>query len=224
MDVTPEILQNHIIYGSSDYTAAHRHASGRSLNYVSGGSITKPENEKVTVAPYTLKYKDSVGLFGAENYFVKVTLKVTGDVVFACYEEEGWECAIITATDEVDPYWELAQINSAHNEPIEPDGYYQAALKYNSLPFLNGELGYFSVDLRNLKTGNKYVDSWLDVRLYTEAREEHPYDLMYVRPYDVFYIGFHARNTRRLPYDVECEIGKEFKPLSKIDSRYVMKR
>ena len=68
---------------------------------------------------------------------------------------------------------------------------------------------YISVDLNNLKTGNKYIDSWLDVRLYTSDREEHPYDKMYVRLKDYFYIGFHARNTRRLDYNVEALIGDE---------------
>ena len=27
---------------------------------------------------------------------------------------------------------------------------------------------------------NIYIDDWLDVQLYTEDREEHPYDKMYV--------------------------------------------
>ena len=41
MDVTNEIRKNHIIYGGSDYTASHRHASGRSLNYAAGPTIHK---------------------------------------------------------------------------------------------------------------------------------------------------------------------------------------
>jgi len=66
------------------------------------------------------------------------------------------------------------------------------------------------IDLNNLKTGNKYIDSWLDVRLYNKAREEHPYDIMYVAPNSYFYVGFHARNTKRLPYNVKCVIGTKF--------------
>ena len=69
---------------------------------------------------------------------------------------------------------------------------------------------YVSVDLENLKTGNKYIDNWFDVRLYSKSREEHPYDKMYVRLNDYFYIGFHARNTKRLPYNVKCVIGREY--------------
>ena len=66
------------------------------------------------------------------------------------------------------------------------------------------------INLKNLKTGNIYLDSWLDVRLYTQDREEHPYDVMYCGRRDSFYIGFHARNTKRLPYNVECIIGEEY--------------
>jgi hypothetical protein len=214
-----------MIYGGSDYTAPHRHASGRSLNYVSGGSITKPELEKISVTPYSLNYKDSVGLFGAENHFVKIDLRVTGDVVFQCYEGDGWQCAEISNQISEEIYWEMGEVDAFHNVPIDPDGYYQAALSANRLPNLDGKRGYFSVELINNKTGNKYNDDWLDVRLYTRGREEHPYDKMYVRQYDQFYIGFHARNTRRLPYDVECIIGVEWKSYDDIaEKQYIMKR
>ena len=62
------------------------------------------------------------------------------------------------------------------------------------------------IDLHNLKTGNKYIDAWFDVRLYKPNREEHPYDVMYVDPKGFFYIGFHARNTKRLPYNVNMTV------------------
>ena len=64
-------------------------------------------------------------------------------------------------------------------------------------------------ELENLKTGNKYIDTWFDVRLYKSNREEHPYDKMFVRDKDHFYIGFHARNTKRLPYNVKCTVGQQ---------------
>ena len=85
---------------------------------------------------------------------------------------------------------------------------------------------YVSVDVLNLKTNNIYVDDWLDVRLYTRDKEEHPYDKMYVRSNDVFYIGFHARNTKRLPYNVECLVGNEYKSnkeLTDEQRRYIAK-
>ena len=67
---------------------------------------------------------------------------------------------------------------------------------------------YFKVELINLTTGNIYVDSWLDTRLYNRYQEEHPYDVMYIKYNEPFYIGFHARNTRRLPYNINCVIGQ----------------
>mgnify|MGYP005712883483 CR=1 FL=1 len=47
------------------------------------------------------------------------------------------------------------------------------------------------------------------MRLYNSGREEHAYDKMYVKFDDHFYIGFHARNTRRLPYNVEVTVGQD---------------
>ena len=67
-----------------------------------------------------------------------------------------------------------------------------------------------SIDLTNLKTGNKFIDTWFDVRLYNRQRIEHPYDRMYVKLDDVAYVGFHARNTKRLPYNVKVRVGDVF--------------
>ena len=75
-DVTPQILKINNIYGSSDYTNPAYGSSNRSLNYCEGGSITKPELDKVSIIPFALQYKDTVGLFGKENHFVKVTLNI----------------------------------------------------------------------------------------------------------------------------------------------------
>ncbi len=91
MDVTQEILNNHLLYGGSDNTAPGGLAVSKSLNYAKGASIQKPVLENVSVLPRRLKYADTVGLFGAENVFVKVNLNIkdTGNL---CFEEPGWEC------------------------------------------------------------------------------------------------------------------------------------
>ena len=86
-DVTPQILKTHTIYGGSDYTSPHRHASGKSLNYAKGASMQTAEPEPVTIIPRSLNYKDDVGLFGAENHFVQVQLNITGDILVQCFEE-----------------------------------------------------------------------------------------------------------------------------------------
>ena len=94
-DVTDQILKTHKIYGSSDFTAQFATSSSRALNYANGASIQKPEVERVTTIPRIINYQDAVGLFGAENHFIRVDLKVQNPVS-ACYEEPNWECARIS--------------------------------------------------------------------------------------------------------------------------------
>ena len=219
MDVTQEILNNHLLYGASDNTAPGGLAASKSLNYAKGASIQKPVLERVTVVPRRLKYADTVGLFGAENVFVKVDLNIldTGNL---CFEEPGWECLKIT--------FQLSEVVNTYSSAVmDPEkdlntvNTYEPAQIVNTLSRLNNP--YIGVSLANLKTGNKYIDAWFDVRLYTKAREEHPYDEMYLPPNDYFYIGFHARNTRRLPYNVECFIGTGYKPKNEVDPRLIAK-
>ena len=207
-DVTQRILDRHIIYGASDNTNPAYSASNRSLNYAEGGSINKPENERVTIIPFNLNYNDSVGLFGKENHFIRVNINIDRSVAYSCFEQDGWFCAQID-------YSLFSTVNTYQSGLIDPDKDEFPVNEYDPARILGDSLigkpdSYVSVDLNNLKTGNKYIDAWFDVRLYNKAREEHPYDKMYVRMNDFFYIGFHARNTRRLPYNVDCVIGKEY--------------
>ena len=206
MSVTAEIIRDHQIYGASDSTAPGGIVSSRALNYAAGPSITRPDEIAIALIPYTLKYQGAVGLFGVENYFVKVKVNINREYVDACFEEPYWECAHISDYTDTDSYYTSAIINDA----LDPDtvNTYDPAQLNERL--LQRNKAYVSIDLKNLKTGNIYVDSWLDIRLYTANREEHPYDEMFIRENDVFYIGFHARNTRRLAYNVNCVIGTRY--------------
>ena len=272
MDVTAEILQNYITYGASDNTAPAGLSSSRSLNYASGPSIKRPDAIKIATIPYSLKYQDSVGLFGAENYFVKVTVNIDVTYVAACFEELFWKCAVIRDINDTSTYYQQAKIDIESEVPTEkeevvdqgyyypevtsgpPDyisdtyypyavgsgddldgntfGYSYDELDYNFANIIPNKLSiksdpYFSVDLKNIKTGNIYIDNWLDTRLYTASQEEHPYDKMYVRANDCFYLGVHARNTRRLPYNIECIIGDEYQEFAELtdeDRRYIARR
>ena len=222
MDVTKEIRRNHVLYGASDNTAYHRTAAGRSLNYAAGPSITRPDKINVTSIPRVLKFDSSVGLFGAENYFVKVNLDIQDSISGACFEERFWECARISKTQSSDDelYYKKAIIDDSYYPTINT--YEQAEITKNYLPYIGTKM-YIDVNLNNLKTGNIYVDDWLDVRLYTSDRQEHPYEKMYVPIKGSFYIGIHARNTRRLPFNIECLIGTEYRSFESIeDKRYVM--
>lgn len=210
MDVTPEILRNHEIYGASDYTGAHTLSASRSLNYANGPSITRPAVENLSIIPFTFKYQDAVGLFGAENHFVRVNVKIDRDYTRTCFEEQYWECAEIDYLHvELDPYYEAAHIDTKKDLTTEND-YEPAHIRVNPPLPLTPD-AYISVELKNLKVNNIYIDDWLDVRLYTKDREEHPDNHMYVRMNDFFYVGFHARNTRRLPYNVELTVGEELR-------------
>ena len=225
MDVTQEIRNNHIVYGASDYNNPNRYAAGKALNYAKGPSISRPDNVDVSVLPYTLHYEDQVGLFGAENYFVKVNVALDTSIALACYSEPGWLCAAADLVDRnpEDVGYEPFKVDRDYDISIDDDGYVMADLVSDNLPTLS-ELGVLSVDLNNLKTGNQYNDVWLDVRLYDANRKEWPYDKAYVGARSCFYIGFHARNTRRLTYNVECVLGLEYLPVTSVpDPRYLMR-
>jgi len=207
-DVTQRILDRHIIYGGSDNTNPKYASDNKSLNYRGGGSITKPEQDRVSIIPFTLNYNDTVGLFGAENHFVKVTVKIDRDNAFRCFEEVDWECSVITDAD-------LTTVNSYAPAIVDTAADLSVVNTYEPAQLIENNLGnlfdaFVSVDLSNLKTNNKFIDNFVDVRLYNKNRKAHPYDKMYVRPTDYFYIGFHALNTRRLPYNVQCIVGQEY--------------
>jgi len=227
MDVTPQILQSHIIYGGSDSTKQNYISSSRCLNYGKGASIQNPEKEKISTAPLAIEYKDAVGLFGAENHFVKLVVSLqeplNGDYNINSYDPAFISEETIVATDEYtfDPADPLAEVPGqavVHYElDNDDDGscgsgvvcwndYEPVKFSLETIPGFSSK--YFKIELKNLKTGNMYIDSWLDVRLYNKQYDEHPYDVMYVKYNEPFYIGFHARNTKRLPYNVVCEVGQ----------------
>ena len=209
MDVTAEILRNNDIYGASDYTGAHTLSASRSLNYAKGTSITKPAVENLRVIPYTFNYQDAVGLFGAENCFIRVNVDIDRDYSKDCYEEPWYDCAELTEDREFPGYYNTGTIDY-DADPIIVNEYEPADIQIQSkVPLLYDQ--YISVDLKNLKVNNRYIDDWLDVRLYTKDREEVAEDKMYIRLKDYFYLGVHARNTKRLPYNIELTIGEELR-------------
>jgi len=219
-DVTPQIAKSHIVYGASDSTNPAYSSANRSLNYAEGGSIQRPERERVTIIPFPLDYQDTVGLFGKENHFIRVDVNVNRDISNSCFEEIGWECATMSLEDTaINNTYETAIVDR-NADLIVINSYEPAEIRVNAVP--NFSDPWITVDLENLKTGNKFIDAWLDVRLYKSNREEHPYNKMYIRENDFFYIGFHARNTKRLPYNVKCTVGQQLIfGLPPEDQRYI---
>ena len=183
----------------------------KTLDFAKGSnSLTNASSTRITAIPQVINYKDTVGLFGAENVFIKIDL----DVLNAVSVYTGGGTVVNTYypfiadfdNPDTDLFWEpaimdfnLDRFTINDYEPARID----AKLDTIAQPLI-------SVNVQNLKTGNKYIDSWFDVRIYTKDRQEYAYDFMYIPPDSFFYVGFHARNTKRLPYNVSMAVGAQF--------------
>ena len=218
MDVTNEILNSHLIYGGSDNTDPKTLVASKSLNYANGASIHRPIVERISKIPYTFNFKDSIGLFGVENTFVRIDLDIkdtgTDNIVINGYEDP----KVTRDGDAEVNYYESGNIY-LNQDNTTVNTYEPTMIEFGGLPdFFQPKISVF---LDNLRTGNQYIDSWLDVRLYTKNKKEHASDTLFLDLEDSFYIGFHARNTRRLPYNVNCSIGEEYSKKDAINPEYL---
>ena len=211
MNVTDQVIRSHQLYGGSDSTNPAYYSSNRSLNYAkTSNSLLGAQVEKVTAIPLAVNYKDSVGLFGAENVFIKVQLDISNTI--SVLSDDGivvntyFPANLDLELEDGDLYYEGSVMD--YKKDQFTINTYEPAVINNNLELIAQPL--VSIDLNNLKTGNKYIDAWFDVRLYTKDRMEFPYDKMYVSPKSFFYLGFHARNTKRLPYNVRMTVGSSF--------------
>ncbi len=210
MNISEEILAHYLKYGGSDRTSLSGLSASKSLNYAAGNSINNPTVERISTAGAVTTYSDSVGLMGPENLFVRYDLNII-DSGNNYEEEPGWIVLFFSAAAEstVNTYVG-GEIDQSSSTVIENT--YNPAVWSAAIPSYIDTV--IKVSLENVKTNNIYVDDWFDTRLYTKEREEHPYDTMYVGLQDSFYIGFHARTTRRLPYNVKCSVTNEIKSKS----------
>ena len=210
MDVTQSIERAILNMGGSGTTNPAYAASSKSLNYAKDkNTIQNAATERVTAIPYVLNYKDTVGLFGAENIFVKVQLNIqsaTSAFTNVNVPENTYYPVWTFYEEGVENFYATGVFDFTLDRVTVND--YEPAKISNDLSAFNKP--YVRVDLTNLKTGNKFIDNWFDVRIYTKDREEYAYDTIYLSTNDYFYLGFHARNTRRLPYNVQLEIGNEY--------------
>ena len=246
IDVTEQIRQYHDLYGGSDNTAAPGLAASKSLNYAPAPTMQRAQVTKTTVFPFTYTLIGQVGLFGAENYYLRVDLDLLTPLNPE-FEEDGWQPANIDYfldTIEVNTYEPAVldfdkdppppQNTQANNDNNVCEGYvkpedegkfppivtyncYMAALITNPVP--NFWDPVVSVELEDVGTGNIYIDNWLEPMLYTRERKMWGYDKMYIRPKDHFYVGVHARNTRHLPYNIKLKIAYEYKQSAEVAER-----
>ena len=219
LNVTEQIVRYNELYGASDNTQRNGLSASKSLNYANAPTLQKAQPYEIRAIPFTLNFQNSVGLFGAENMYVRIDIDVEqlqdvcgikiGDYFEAC----------ITFTDE-------GTVNGYEQAKIDPlldpisggavNNYFPAQITNDLESIQDGKV---RVDVNNLKTGNIYIDNWLDVMLYTKTGEMWAFDTIYLNPKDTFYIGFHARNTRRLPFNVDAVIGQEFVSESEIEDK-----
>ena len=213
LDVTEQIQRFHELYGGSDNTDQKGLASSKSLNYAKGPTMQRATRVKVGSIIYTLKFVGQIGLFGAENNYARVQLDVTQAVRDTNVDIDSYEPAIITYVN-IPTENTYVQAEIQFDEDLETINTYEPARITNIIPAMNNPK--VSVRVDNLKTGNIYIDSWLEVQLYTKHGEMWPYDIIYLSPKDYFFIGFHARNTRRLDYNVDCIIGEQYVPAAEV--------
>ena len=237
-DVTDQIIRYNELYGGSDNTAPSDLAASRSLNYAKSPTMQQAQRLKLTAFPFTFDFTGAVGLFGAENVYIRVDLDLDIIIGETDFEYDDYTSAKITYGF-VPPYdlYRQAEITVDADPPppgntetlndlgrcqdylVNPEApvsdwiiltncYIPAAIT-TAAPFVM-ENSLVSIDLKDLGVNNIYIDNWFETMLYTRDRRMWGYDKMYLHPKDTFYIGFHARNTRRLPYNVKCTVGEEY--------------
>ena len=213
LGVTDQIRRYHELYGGSDSTDQKSLAASKSLNYAKGATKQRATQIKVGVIVHTLKFVGQIGLFGAENAYARVQLDLANQIG-GQVDVDGYEPATISwiSYPTVNTY-EQAIIDPAL-DPVTVNTYEPATISDKIIPMFNPKV---SVRADNLKTGNIYYDDWLDVQLYTKHGEMWPFDIMYLDPKDYFFIGFHARDFRRLDYNVDCIIGEEYLPAADVE-------
>ena len=212
MNVTEQINRQMVSYGGGSSNPSY-YSSSKSLNYAKGSnSLINASEERVTAVPFVKSFVDSVGLFGAENIFIKIqldiqnSLNVANGILLDGIVIDGYTEAVLNdAIDDSDLYWDAAIRD--YNLDLNTVNTFVPAFISNEIDFVPN--GVVKIDLENLKTGNKYIDAWFDVRLYTPDRQPYDYDTMYVPLKGFFYLGFHARNTKRLPYNVRMTVNGE---------------
>ncbi len=221
MDVSDQILKYRQTYGSSDNTDPAGLAASGNFNYTSELNINNPLELNISTIPYTFNFKNTLGLFGAENRFIKINMDIvsTGS---GCVPINTYDCMLLVDDDfpTVNTY-QQGLIGERDPDLDYPD--YEPAAIIEEILNHTGQNLYVALLLDNVGTGNSWIDRWFDVRLYTDKKEEHPFELMYAPLKYSFYIGLHARDTKRLPYDVDCTAGIDYKPFAELgaEKRFV---
>jgi len=212
MNVTTEINNKISQMGGSGSARLEYLSPNRSLNFASGSNnINTAPAQAVTAIPYDVQFNDSVGLMGAENLFFKLKLNIiSNSSVFLNSDTQEnsylpvWTFVETGTTNDYD----TAVMDFSQETSTNKVNTFDPARVSNDLS--NYGRPVVSVTLKNLKTGNQYLDNWLDIRMYDSQNRPIDYDKVYVDIESDLIIGFHARNTKRLPVNAQVEVGQEF--------------
>ena len=210
MNVTTEINNKRNSMGGSGSSRQEYLSSNKSFNLAAGGNnINNAAPMLVTAIPVDVSMKDTVGLFGSENNFVKINVDIKSTT------------SLFTSPGIVENDFEPVALKQ--DQDVEND-FFTAFFDFTKDPnpvdqfdpaFLSNTLsGYYrpviSVELFNLGTGNRFVDNWLDVQLYSRDRQPIDVDKIFTDLSSDIFVGIHARNTKRLPYNVKVVVGAEY--------------
>lgn len=210
MDVTTEIRNKINQMGGSGSSRQAYLSSNKSLNFSSGGNnFNTAPAQRVTAIPALLASKGEVGLFGAENQFFKIDLDVqSSNTAFANIEvPENTYFPVWTFVEtEIINDYETAIFD--YRKDTGTENTYRPARISNDLTSYGNPI--VSVEVKNLRTGNQYLDNWLDIGIYDKNGNRIDKDFFYISAESYFYLGAHARNTRRIPINVSVDIGLEY--------------
>jgi len=206
-DVTNAVQRIRNTYGGSDNTNPRNLSANKSINYASGNTFINANSLRVTVAPSSFTLTGEVGLFGVENDFIKIDLNIlnTGGGGASIPDNDGYSSASFIQEPETSDYADAAVDYTLDTTVVNS---YNAAALSNTLA--NYYLPTVDIKLINNGTGNIYMDSHVDVSLYTEDRRPLAFDNAFVSAQGCFFIGIHARKSRRLPYNVSVTLGERY--------------
>ena len=74
LDVTEQIIRYNQLYGASDNTQRNGLSASKSLNYAKAPTLQQAQPYSIKSIPFTVKFQNQVGLFGAENMYVRIDL------------------------------------------------------------------------------------------------------------------------------------------------------
>ena len=203
MDVTQEVQQRALTYSSGSTNPAGLSPS-RSLQFAKGPTIQRAVVQRISAIPQTLIYEDTVGLFGTENQYVRFELNAEDIMQGVDVEDsDGYRTVLITSVDEPGDYEPAVSDDTVQ----EDQSVYVKAVFASQVP--DTRTTRISAEITNLKTGNQYIDNWVDIGLYDSKKNPLEYEKLYVTPRDSFTLGIHARKANRLPFRIEIKIGYE---------------